>query len=308
MLKNKSVLITGATGSLGHSLVRYIFAKHKPKKVIVYSRDEFKQSEMRKEFPDPLYDNLRFLLGDVRDKERLSRAMLNVQYVIHAGALKRVDALEYNPEEAIKTNVLGSMNVVNACIDTGVKKAILISTDKCVNPVNLYGATKLCAEKLFMAANVYDKTHFSCVRYGNVIGSRGSVIPLFQKIVRQAGLSGEDPILPITHKDMTRFWITLDEAVELVMIALKSDRKKIFVPRIPSMRILDMAKVICYNAEIDEIGIRRGEKLHESLISEDNADVVLVEDGQVKDLEPDARLTSDSNTLWLSDGDLRERM
>lgn len=308
MLKGKSVLITGGTGSLGHALVRHIFQNHKPKKVIVYSRDEFKQSEMAKESPDPLYNNLRFLLGDVRDKTRLTRALQGVDICIHAAALKQVPALEYNPEEAIKTNVIGSMNVVNACIDAGVKKALLISTDKAVNPINLYGSTKLCAEKLFMAANAYAKTSFSCVRYGNVIGSRGSVIPLFQEIVRQAKLFGSTPEFPITDKEMTRFWITLDEAVDLVMLVLESDRNKIFVPRIPSMKIIDLAKAICTEAKIKEVGVRSGEKLHESLISEDNADVVLVENGKICDLEPDARLTSNENTLWFMEQDLRERI
>jgi len=265
-LLGKTVLITGGTGSLGKSLTKRIL-ECKPKKLIIFSRDEFKQSEMAKDFPE-----CRYFLGDVRDVERLKQAMDGVEYVIHAAALKQVPALEYNPEEAIKTNVQGSMNVIAACNSNNVEKCVFISTDKAVNPVNLYGATKLCAEKLFVAANAYNKTEFVCVRYGNVMGSRGSVIPLFKKL-RDNGIKK----VPITSPDMTRFWLTLGEAVDLVMLGLTvAVGGKILIPRAPAMKITDVASAIIPDCEFDIIGIRPGEKLHESLISEDTDGVCMV--------------------------------
>jgi len=262
------VLITGGTGSLGKALIRRLDAE----KIIVFSRDEFKQSEMAKSCPG----NTRFFLGDVRDRQRLKEVFSGVDIVIHAAALKQVPALEYNPTEAVKTNILGSQNVIAACIESGVKKCILISTDKAVNPVNLYGSTKLTAEKLFMAANAFNKTKFSCVRYGNVIGSRGSVIPLFEKL-RRKGVKE----FPVTSREMTRFWLTLDEAVDLVFFAIDHKATGIFVPDVPSMSIVDIARSIDPDCLIKEIGIRDGEKVHEVLVSEDNKFVGLVTNNKV---------------------------
>lgn len=257
-MEGKTILITGGTGSLGKKLVETLFDKFIAKKVIVYSRDEFKQSEMRKQFPDPKYDNLRFLIGDVRDLERLELAMAGVDVVIHAAALKQVPTLEYNPMEAIKTNILGTQNVILACMQTGVQKAIFISTDKAVNPINLYGATKLAAEKLWNAANSYAITKFSSVRYGNVIGSRGSVIPFFQSL--------EGDTTPVTDPNMTRFWITLEQAVNLILVAYSEPYTTTFVPHIKSMTMDALAR--CFKDKVEVIGIRPGEKIHESLISE----------------------------------------
>ena len=267
-LLGATVLITGGTGSLGKALARRILDQ-KPKKLIIFSRDEFKQSEMAKEFPD---SEIRFFIGNIRDSERLRQALDGVDYVIHAAALKQVPAMEYNPEEAVKTNVNGSMNVINACIERGVKKCVLVSTDKAVSPVNLYGATKLCAEKLFIAANAYNKTEFVCVRYGNVMGSRGSVIPLFQKL-RDSGVRK----IPITSLEMTRFWITLDEAVNLVMLALEvATGGRIIIPRAPAMKIIDVARAIMPDCEFEVIGVRAGEKIHEALVLNDFENVSMV--------------------------------
>lgn len=268
MLDNKVILITGGTGSFGKKFVEVVFRKYKPKKLIIFSRDEFKQYEMSKLFPGDKYP-IRYFLGDIRDKDRLYRAFEGVDYVVHAAALKQVPALEYNPTEAVKTNVIGADNIVDAAIDAGVKKVIALSTDKAVNPINLYGATKLVAEKIFIAANAYagGRVKFSVVRYGNVVGSRGSVIPLFLSLKRQ-GIKE----FPITDERMTRFWITLEEGVELVIKALnESEGGEIFVPKIPSMRIVDLAKAIEPKCKIKIIGIRPGEKIHETLISEDEA-------------------------------------
>ncbi len=255
-MTGKVVLITGGTGSLGKALVKKLFDKFIPKKVIVFSRDEFKQSEMRKTHD---YDDLRYFIGDVRDRDRLKRAMAGVDVVIHAAALKQVPTLEYNPTEAVKTNINGTMNVIEACIDCNVEKAIFISTDKAVNPINLYGATKMAAEKLWNAANSYSVTKFSSVRYGNVIGSRGSVIPLFQSL--------EGDTAPVTDPNMTRFWLTLDQAVELVLYAYRQSYTTTFVPNIMAMTMKDLA--LCFKDKIRIIGIRPGEKIHESLISDD---------------------------------------
>jgi len=262
-MDDKVILITGGTGSLGKKLVETIFQKYSPKKVIVFSRDEYKQSEMQKTHA---YENIRYFIGNVRDKERLNLAMRGVDIVIHAAALKQVPAMEYNPTEAIKTNIYGTQNVIESCIDRGVKKAIFISTDKSVNPINLYGATKMAAEKLWNAANTYNATEFSAVRYGNVIGSRGSVIPLFQN------LKGDTA--PVTDPEMTRFWITLDQAVELVLFAYHESELGVFVPRLKSMSMGSLAKLFKSNIEVT--GTRPGEKIHEAMVA-DGETVVMVD-------------------------------
>ncbi len=263
----KSVLVTGGTGSFGKAFIHALLTEHSPERVIVFSRDELKQFEMSRDprFQDP---RIRFFIGDVRDKDRLMRAFDGVDIVIHAAALKQVPACEYNPFEAIKTNVLGAQNIIDVAIERRVERVVALSTDKACNPVNLYGATKLCSDKLFVAGNAYagdKKTRFSVVRYGNVVGSRGSVIPLFLKLK-------ETGHLPVTHVDMTRFWITLPQGVDFVIRSLeRMHGGEVFVPKIPSMRMLDLAKAIGPECEIDVIGIRPGEKLHEVMISEDDA-------------------------------------
>lgn len=265
-LNDKVILLTGGTGSFGHEFTRTIFKKFKPKKVIIFSRDEFKQHEMAKLFPSGKYP-IRYFLGDIRDRDRLYRAFEGVDYVVHAAALKHVPALEYNPMEAVKTNVLGADNIVDAAIDRGVKKVIALSSDKAVNPINLYGATKLAAEKIFIAANAYAgaKVKFACVRYGNVVGSRGSVIPFFLNLKKR-----NIDEFPVTDERMTRFWITLEEGVELVIKALEeAGGGEVFVPIIPSMKITDLVKAIEPKARLKIVGIRPGEKMHETLISED---------------------------------------
>ena len=260
---NKVVLITGGTGSFGHEFVKVMLTQHKPKKLIVFSRDEMKQYEMRKIYNDPC---MRYFIGDVRDPDRLHRAFQGVDIIVHAAALKVVPTAEYNPFEVVKTNVIGAENVINLAIDNNVEKVIALSTDKAANPVNLYGATKLCAEKMFVAANNYspEGTRFSVVRYGNVFGSRGSVVPFFKEC-RRTG------VVPITDERMTRFWITLRQGVEFVVNCFdEMSGGEIFVPKLPSIRIVDMAKVICPNAKRKIIGIRPGEKIHESLVSSDD--------------------------------------
>tara|TARA_B100001964_G_C14183808_1_gene577582 strand:- start:475 stop:1500 length:1026 start_codon:yes stop_codon:yes gene_type:complete len=266
MLNNKTILITGGTGSFGKKMVQVILEEYKPEKLIIFSRDELKQFEMSQRWSMKKYPCIRYFLGDVRDKERLSRSFHGVDYVIHAAALKQVPAAEYNPEEFIKTNILGGMNVIDAALINKVKKVVALSTDKACNPINLYGATKLCADKLFVAANVYgghDKTIFSVVRYGNVVGSRGSVVPFFKERAKTG-------ILPITDSRMTRFWITLDQSVHFVLkvvnLALGGE---IFVPKIPSMHIVELAKAIAPECKQEVVGIRPGEKVHEILIGED---------------------------------------
>ncbi len=276
MLNNKTILITGGTGSFGRKFTEISFKKYKPKKVIILSRDEFKQHQMAKVFPDEKYP-IRYFLGDIRDKNRLCRAFEKVDYVIHAAALKQVPALEYNPTEAVKTNVSGADNIVDAAIDTGVKRVVALSTDKAVSPINLYGATKLVAEKIFIAANAYagETVKFSVVRYGNVVGSRGSVIPFFLNLKKQ-----NIKEFPITDERMSRFWMTLEQSVKLVIRALEeSIGGEIFVPKIPSMKIVDLAKSIEPDCKFRIIGIRPGEKIHETLISEDEARKVNVFDG-----------------------------
>ena len=271
MFDNESILITGGTGSFGQMFVKTLLEKYSPKRVIVYSRDELKQSEMKS---NPLFQNsaLRFFLGDVRDRERLYLAMRDVDYVVHAAALKQVPAAEYNPHEFIKTNVNGATNVVEASLRAGVKKVVALSTDKAVNPVNLYGATKLCSDKVFIAANSYagdSGTIYSVVRYGNVVGSRGSVIPLFVK-QRESG------VVTITKPEMTRFLITLQKGVDFVLESLESMvGGELFVPKIPACSVADIANVVAPNARWETIGMRPGEKMHEILIPEDEARNVL---------------------------------
>lgn len=264
-LKNKSILITGGTGSFGKKFVEIILNKY-PQigRVIIYSRDELKQFEMSQQFSPETYPCLRYFIGDVRDGDRLRRACENVDIIVHAAALKQVPAAEYNPMECIKTNIFGAENVINAALDMGVKDVVALSTDKAAAPINLYGATKLCSDKLFVAANNMRGKHdikFSVVRYGNVIGSRGSVMPFFLN-------KRHEGVLPITHKDMTRFNISLDEGVELVLYAMENALGgEIFVPKIPSYRIMDVAKAIGPDCKIEEVGIRPGEKLHEEMIT-----------------------------------------
>jgi len=268
MLNNKVILITGGTGSFGNKFTEIVFKKYKPKKIIIFSRDEYKQHEMAKIFPDKKYP-IRYFLGDIRDRDRLYRAFENVDYIVHAAALKQVPALEYNPTEAVKTNILGADNIVDAAVDRGVKKVVALSTDKAVNPINLYGATKLAAEKIFVAANAYagGRVKFSVVRYGNVVGSRGSVIPFFLGLKKRRIKE-----FPITDKRMTRFWITLEQGADLVIKSLEQmEGGEVFVPNIPSMSIVDLAKAIEPSCTFKIIGIRPGEKIHETLISEDEA-------------------------------------
>jgi len=267
MLNGKIVLITGGTGSFGKKCTEIILNRYKPKKLIIFSRDELKQFEMSQQFPITKYPSMRYFIGDVRDKERMYRAFNDVDYVIHAAALKQVPAAEYNPFEAVKTNILGAQNVINVAIDKGIKKVIALSTDKAANPINLYGATKLCSDKLFIAGNSYvsrDSTILSVVRYGNVVGSRGSVIPFFLKC-RERG------VLPITDPRMTRFWITLEQGVNFVLSCLETMvGGELFVPKIPSMNIMDLAKIIAPECPTEIIGIRPGEKLHEVMITKDD--------------------------------------
>jgi UDP-N-acetylglucosamine 4,6-dehydratase len=315
-LNDKVILVTGGTGSFGHQFAHTVLQRYTPKKLIIFSRDELKQSEMQKRFAGK---NLRYFIGDVRDLDRLRRAMRGVDIVVHAAAMKQVPACEYNPFEAVKTNVLGAANIIEAAIDAGVPKVLAISTDKAVNPVNLYGATKLCAEKLFVQGNAYaveGSTTFSCARYGNVVGSRGSVIPLFVE-QRSSGT------VTVTDERMTRFWITLDQGVEFVLQSLsKMKGGEVFVPKIPSMRIMDLVAAVAPGCQVKVTGIRPGEKLHEVLVSEDEAhhsieydDFYIIkpahpwwraahwEDGRV--LADGFRFASDSNTRWLTIDDLR---
>lgn len=308
----KIVLITGGTGSFGKKLTRILLDEYHPSKIIVFSRDELKQHEMRASGYDA--PNLRYFIGDVRDQDRLKRAFEGVDIVIHAAALKQVPACEYNPMEAIKTNILGSSNVIDAALDAGVERVVALSTDKAVNPVNLYGATKLAAEKLFIQSNSYAggrKTRFSCVRYGNVVGSRGSVVPVF---LRQR----ENGELTVTDDRMTRFWISLEQGVRFVIrCAEQMHGGEVFVPKIPSMSIMELAKAIAPEAKVNVVGIRPGEKLHEVLISEDEArttieleDMYVVQPAEAlwfgRDWEDLGRLiteeyryASNTNTTWL---------
>ena len=310
--KEQTILITGGTGSFGRKIVEIMLAEYNPAKVIVFSRDELKQHEMRVAGFD--HPNLRYFIGDVRDIDRLRRALTGVNVVVHAAALKQVVVCEYNPLEAIKTNILGTSNVVEAALDTGVKKVMALSTDKAVNPINLYGATKLAAEKLTIQSNAYAggrSTRYSCVRYGNVVGSRGSVVPVFLK-------QRENGKLTITDERMTRFWLSLDQGVRFVIRCIEQMHGgEVFVPKLPSTTIVDLAKAIAPEAEIDVVGIRPGEKLHEVLISEDEArstveldDMYVVQPAQEfwvgmdwtkkgQTLSDGFRYASDTNQEWL---------
>jgi UDP-N-acetylglucosamine 4,6-dehydratase/5-epimerase len=315
------VLVTGGTGSFGKKFVEVMLREYRPQKLVIFSRDELKQHDMQASgFNHP---SLRYFIGDVRDADRVRRALSGVTVVIHAAALKQVPACEYNPFEAIQTNIMGGRNVIDGAIDRGVKRILALSTDKAVNPINLYGATKLCAEKMFVQANAYSgsrDTRFSCARYGNVVGSRGSVIPVFLEQRKRGKIT-------ITDNRMTRFWITLDQGVRFVISAVeKMHGGEIFVPKIPSMRLADLAETIAPSCEIECIGIRPGEKLHEVLVSEDEArNTVEVEDMYViqpahpwwktenwlhaRALPEGFRYSSDNNKEWLSNeqlGDLVE--
>jgi len=319
-LSDQTILVTGGTGSLGTKFTEIALKEENPKVVRIFSRGEMKQQKMRESFNDD--QRLRFFIGDVRDRERLHRAMANVDIVVHAAALKQVPTCEYNPIEAIKTNIDGAINVIDVAIDNGVKKVIAISTDKAVHPVNLYGATKLVAEKLFIQANSYagkKKTIMSCMRYGNVIGSRGSVIPIFQKQKKQG-------IITITSEEMTRFWITQEQAVRFIIACIgKMKGGEIFIPKIPSMRILDLAKIIAPHAQIKIVGIRPGEKLDEVLLTEEEArhsrefdEYFIIEPEHPfwssKNLKggwrpaEGFRYTSDSNEQWLAKNDLESML
>ena len=324
ILDGKTILITGGTGSFGKCFTKYVLEHYDPKKIIVYSRDEFKQWMMQDEFRQ-YADKLRFFIGDVRDLERLRRAFAGVDYVVHAAALKQVPACEYNPHEAIKTNIHGAMNVIEAALDGSVRKVVALSTDKAVNPVNLYGGTKLVSDKLFIAANAYvgnkDVT-FSIVRYGNVAGSRGSIIPIFRNIVKNGGTK-----LPITDVRMTRFWISLEQGVQLVIKALEEAKGgETFISKIPSFKITDLAEAMLPGCEIEEIGIRPGEKLHEIMVTPEDSGTTFEYDRhfivypqltwnnkQQPDLsgrrvEEGFSYSSGNNTEWLSVEDIRRRL
>src|SRR3954471_5928074 len=318
-LQGSSILVTGGTGSFGKAFLRHVLDELSPRRVVILSRDELKQWEVRRLLDDD--PRLRWFIGDVRDRRRLERAMAGIDYVVHAAALKQVDTAEYNPFEYIQTNVNGSQNVVEAAIDQGVKKVVALSTDKASSPINLYGATKLCSDRMFVSANHYAAHHptrFAVVRYGNVMGSRGSVIPVFRD------LAARDQSLPITDKRMTRFWITLPQAVQFVIDSFDlMQGGELYIPRIPSMKVVDLAEAVAPGSPTHEIGIRPGEKLHEEMIAPDDsrrtvqlgdryvvmpyiagwgykppADGVPVEDGFA--------YRSDSNDLWLSVEELRD--
>ena len=324
MLNDKTILITGGTGSFGKCFTKYVLTHYKPKKIIIYSRDEFKQFIMQNEFKE-YSDKLRFFIGDVRDAERLRRALNGVDYIIHAAALKQVPACEYNPNEAIKTNIHGAMNVIEAALDCDVKKVVALSTDKAVNPVNLYGGTKLVSDKLFIAANAYagagDLT-FSIVRYGNVAGSRGSVIPFFKNIIDNGGTE-----LPITDYRMTRFWISLTQGVELVIKALEESKGgETFISKIPSFKITDLAQAMLPGCKMPEVGIREGEKLHEIMVTTEDSTLAYEYDKHYivypaivwdpkrqpkptgKKVPDGFSYTSGNNTEWLSVEEIRDRL
>ncbi|HEY3375047.1 MAG TPA: UDP-N-acetylglucosamine 4,6-dehydratase (inverting) [Candidatus Aquicultor sp.] len=321
MFNGKSILITGGTGSFGKKCTETILKRYKPKRLIIFSRDELKQFEMAQVFSEKEYPCLRYFIGDVRDKERLYRAFRGVDYIIHAAALKQVPAAEYNPFEAVKTNILGAENVINVAIDQNIKRVIALSTDKAANPINLYGATKLCSDKLFIAGNSYvgeDDTRFSVVRYGNVVGSRGSVIPFFLKR-RETG------VLPITDPRMTRFWLTLEQGVQFVLDCLeRMVGGELFIPKIPSMNIMDLAKAIAPECKTEIVGIRPGEKLHEVMVPKDDARRTLEFDSYYL-IQPDFNYwgqrfinnggqpvtaefeyNSGTNTHWLTTEELKE--
>lgn len=327
----KTILITGGTGSLGRALSKWLVENANPKKIIIFSRDEWKQWEMKQSSPCFSDSRFRYFLGDVRDEKRLLRAFHEVDIVIHAAALKQVPAAEYNPTEFIKTNVVGSMNVIDAAINSNVKKVIALSTDKAVNPVNMYGASKLCSDKLFIAGNSYVGARgfpsFSVVRYGNVAGSRGSLIPLWKHLIDHTS----DP-LPLTDKRMTRFWISLNDSVEFVLNSLKMARGgEVFIPKIPSFNITDLAAAMAPNRKMEVIGIREGEKLHELMIGPDDSrhtldfkdHYIIVPEMYLHDpllmqkilgdkkgafLNDGFSYTSDTNSNWLAGLELKNRL
>ncbi len=326
-LNKSDILITGGTGSFGSAFVDYILQNYNPSRLVIFSRDEFKQFNMSQKIQKKFRDKVRFFIGDVRDKERLKRAMNNVNIVIHAAAMKHVSASEYNPIEAIKTNIIGAENVINTSIDAGVKKIIALSTDKAANPLNLYGATKLCSDKLFVAANNIvggGVSKFSVVRYGNVLGSRGSVVEIFRDIAKNKNKN-----VPITDPKMTRFWITLEQGVKFVESCIENMQGgEIFVPKIPSMKVIDMANYIVPGCKYKIIGIRSGEKLHEVMITKDDAiDTLDFEDRYIiiprnvvkyadrlykynnkkgKFVDKGFEYSSDKNDKWLTDKQLSE--
>ncbi len=322
MLNNKTILITGGTGSFGKCFTKYVLTHYDPKKIIIYSRDEFKQFLMANDLKE-YASKLRFFIGDVRDKERLERAFEGVDYVIHAAAMKQVPACEYNPNEAIKTNIHGAQNVIDAALDKGVSKVVALSTDKAVNPVNLYGGTKLVSDKLFIAANAYagnKDISFSIVRYGNVAGSRGSVIPFFQNLINRG-----DEKLPITDYRMTRFWISLTQGVELVIKALEEAKGgETFISKIPSFKITDLAQAMLPGCEMPEVGIREGEKLHEIMVTVEDSMTTYEYDKHFivypqmvwsetkrpiptgKKVEDGFSYSSDNNTEWLTIDEMKE--
>jgi UDP-N-acetylglucosamine 4,6-dehydratase (inverting) len=322
MFENQVLLVTGGTGSFGQTFVPMTLAKYKPRKLIVFSRDEMKQWEMAKRYRGD--DRIRFFIGDVRDKERLCRALDGVDYVVHAAATKIVPTAEYNPFECVKTNIFGAMNLIDACIDKGVKRVVALSTDKASSPVNLYGATKLASDKLFVAGNSYSgaqQTRFAVVRYGNVLGSRGSVIPFFMSI-RQTG------VVPVTDERMTRFMISLEQGVELVWHAFQDmEGGEIYVKKIPSMKVIDLARVVAPDCVVEKIGIRPGEKLHEQMISQEDSyytyeypehykvlpainnwdqDMNRIKDG--RKVPEGFVYASDNNVDWMTDAQLQEWM
>ena len=318
VLSGSSILVTGATGSFGKAFLGHALAELDPQRIVVFSRDELKQYEVRQMFGDD--PRLRFFIGDIRDRDRLERAMHGVDHVVHAAALKQVDTAEYNPSEYVATNINGSQNVIDAAINAGVQRVVALSTDKASSPINLYGATKLVADKLFIAGNHYAATHptrFAVVRYGNVMGSRGSVVPLFRR------LAAEGKSLPITDKRMTRFWITLPQAVKFVVDSFDTMQGgELFVPRIPSMRILDLVEAVAPDAPTHEMGMRPGEKLHEEMIAADDSRRTLrfkdryvvqpvaaswgYETPEGGELVTDGfNYRSDNNDLWLSVDDMR---
>lgn len=333
MLQNKTILVTGGTGSFGNAFAQFVLENYDPKKVIIYSRDEYKQFIMRNKFRElgeqagKDYDSkLRFFIGDVRDEARLRRALNGVDYIVHAAALKQVPSCEYNPMEAIKTNIDGAMNVINAALDSGVQKVVALSTDKAVSPINLYGGTKLVSDKLFIAANAYrgqSGTTFSVVRYGNVAGSRGSVIPFFYNLVQNGATE-----LPITDYKMSRFWISLTEGVQLVIKALSEAKGgETFIAKIPSFMVTDLATAIAPDLKQVEVGIREGEKLHECMISASDSfttyeyeknyviyphmewcDLSSIDVGDGKKVKQGFVYDSGTNTEWLSVEDLRDRL
>lgn len=323
IFRNKSVLITGGTGSLGKYFTRYLFENYNPARVVIFSRDEYKQSVMKNEFME-YNDRIRYFVGDVREKDRLLRAFDGIHIIIHAAAMKQVPTCEYNPIEAIKTNINGAINVIDAAIDRRVEKVIALSTDKAVNPINLYGGTKLVSDKLFISANAYSKTtgtKFSVVRYGNVAGSRGSVIPFFKNLISQ----GADE-LPITDYRMTRFWIDLDQGAKLIIKALEvSFGGEVFVAKLPSFKVTDLARAMMKEYKVNEVGMREGEKLHEVMItSEDSKNTLEFNEyfmilpefdwWRIKKSDyangkkvPDGYMySSDKNNQWLSVEDLKK--